>query len=175
MAVKRWLLVVINNHCALWYQQKLHTVHSGFHADLVRACVVPRDGAAATSHVTIADCFITWKERLLVYGEFCSNLPRAQELLDQLCDAKPLVNQRVTVLACLSVCLSVHFILWCCLPSVLWRCWLGGRKGIRPVKNYECCGAGVVICLERGADLHTAQLMPLPLTVSCFSKIQFGR
>jgi len=30
----------------------------------------------------------------------------------------------------------------------------------------------VVICLERGADLHTAQLMPLPLTVSCFSKIQ---
>ena len=30
----------------------------------------------------------------------------------------------------------------------------------------------MVICLERGADLHTAQLMPLPLTVSCFSKIQ---
>ena len=36
----------------------------------------------------------------------------------------------------------------------------------------ERWGAGVVICLERGADLHTAQLMPLPLTVSCFSKIQ---
>jgi len=32
----------------------------------------------------------------------------------------------------------------------------------------------VVICLERDADLHTAQLMPLPLTVSCFSKIQIG-
>ena len=30
----------------------------------------------------------------------------------------------------------------------------------------------MVICLERGADLHTAQLMPLPLTVSCFSEIQ---
>ena len=30
----------------------------------------------------------------------------------------------------------------------------------------------MVICLERGADLHTAQLMPLPLTVSCFSKNQ---
>ena len=29
----------------------------------------------------------------------------------------------------------------------------------------------MVICLERGADLHMAQLMPLPLTVSCFSKI----
>jgi len=35
-------------------------------------------------------------------------------------------------------------------------------------------GTGVVICLERGADLHMAQLMPLPLTVSCFSKIQIG-
>ena len=32
----------------------------------------------------------------------------------------------------------------------------------------------MVVCLERGADLHTAQLMPLPLTVSCFSKIQIG-
>ena len=32
----------------------------------------------------------------------------------------------------------------------------------------------MVICLERGADLHMGQLMPLPLTVSCFSKIQIG-
>ena len=32
----------------------------------------------------------------------------------------------------------------------------------------------LVICLERGADLHMAQLMPLPLTVSCFSQIQIG-
>ena len=32
----------------------------------------------------------------------------------------------------------------------------------------------MVICLERGADLHMAQLTPLPLTVSCFSKIQIG-
>jgi len=35
-------------------------------------------------------------------------------------------------------------------------------------------GAGMVICLERVADLHMSQLMPLPLTVSCFSKIQIG-
>jgi len=32
----------------------------------------------------------------------------------------------------------------------------------------------VVICLERGADLHMAQLMPMPLTVSCFSEMQIG-
>jgi len=32
----------------------------------------------------------------------------------------------------------------------------------------------MVICLKQGADLHMAQLMPLPLTVSFFSKIQIG-
>ena len=34
----------------------------------------------------------------------------------------------------------------------------------------------MVVCLEQGADLQllTARLMPLPLTVSCFSKIQIG-
>ena len=32
----------------------------------------------------------------------------------------------------------------------------------------------MVICLVRGADLHMAQLMPLLLTVSCFSKIRIG-
>ena len=59
------------------------------------------------------------------------------------------------------------------VPSVLWRSWLGGRKGIRPVKIWVvgCC---VVFCLEQGAHLHMAQLMPLPLTISCFSKIQIG-
>jgi len=32
----------------------------------------------------------------------------------------------------------------------------------------------MVICLERGADLHMAQLITLPLTISCSSKIQIG-
>ena len=31
------------------------------------------------------------------------------------------------------------------MPSVLWRCWLGGRKGIRPVKNWVVgCWRGYV-------------------------------
>ena len=84
------------------------------------------------------------------------------------------------------------------MPSVLWRCWLGGRKSIRPVKNWAVgCWRGYALevflndmryinprftylltylltCLERDAGLHMAQLMPLPLTDSCFSKIQIG-
>jgi len=48
---------------------------------------------------------------------------------------------------------------------------VGWQEGHPACKNLSG-GAGVVICLERGADLHMAQLVPLPLTVSCFSKIQ---
>ena len=51
---------------------------------------------------------------------------------------------------------------------------VGQQEGHPACKNFEWCSTGVVICLERDADLHMAQLMPLPLTVSCFSKIQIG-
>jgi len=51
---------------------------------------------------------------------------------------------------------------------------VGQQEGHPACKKLEWWVAGMVICLERGADLHMAQLMPLPLTVSCFSKIQIG-
>jgi len=51
---------------------------------------------------------------------------------------------------------------------------VGRQKGHPACKKTEWWGTGVVICLERVADLHMAQLMPLPLTVSCFSKIRIG-
>ena len=51
---------------------------------------------------------------------------------------------------------------------------VGRQEGHPACKKTEWWGAGVFVCLEQGADLHMAQLMPLPLTVSCFSKIQIG-
>jgi len=50
----------------------------------------------------------------------------------------------------------------------------GRQKGHLLCKKTEWWGAGVVICLEQSADLHMAQLMLLPLTVCCSSKIQIG-
>jgi len=44
------------------------------------------------------------------------------------------------------------------------------QEGHPACKNTEWWGDGMVICLERGADMHIAQLMPLPLTISCCSK-----
>jgi len=51
---------------------------------------------------------------------------------------------------------------------------VGRREGHPACKKHEWWGTGMVICLERDADLHMGQLIPLPLTVSCFSKIQIG-
>jgi len=51
---------------------------------------------------------------------------------------------------------------------------VGRQEGHPACKKTEWWGAGMVICLELGADLHMLQLMPLSLTVACFSKIQSG-
>ena len=51
---------------------------------------------------------------------------------------------------------------------------VGRQEGHPACKKTDWWGTGMVICLERDADLHMAQLMPLSLTVSCFSKIQIG-
>jgi len=64
------------------------------------------------------------------------------------------------------------FTIFMCLQSFDAVGWATGRAS--GLEKTERWGAGVVICLERGADLHMAQLMPLTLTVSCFSKIEIG-
>ena len=51
---------------------------------------------------------------------------------------------------------------------------VGRQEGHPACKKTEWWDAGMVICLERDADLHMAQLMPWPLSVSCFGKIQIG-
>ena len=77
----------------------------------------------------------------------------------------------------LSVCtgssLPISLSLCSCLTAFSALTLLVGWQEQHPAcKKTEWWGAGVVICLERGAELHVAQLMPLPLTVSWFSKIQ---
>ena len=50
---------------------------------------------------------------------------------------------------------------------------VGWQEG-HPACKKQWWRAGVVACLEQSADLHMPQLMPLPLIVSCFTKIQIG-
>ena len=62
----------------------------------------------------------------------------------------PLKRSVITEAEIMCCCFHMSF---CCtfMPSVLWCCWLGGRKGIWPVKT-EWWGTSVVICLEQGAN-----------------------
>jgi len=47
---------------------------------------------------------------------------------------------------------------------------VGLQEGYLACKKTEWWDAGMVICLGRDADLRMAQLMPLPLIISCSSK-----
>jgi len=60
------------------------------------------------------------------------------------------------------------------MPFCAFTALIGRQEGHPACKKTEWWGAGVVNCLKRCADLHMAQLKPLPLTISCFSKIQIG-
>jgi len=73
-----------------------------------------------------------------------------------------LVASRVSVMQCLITC-GLQ-----CFDAVGW--WQEGHPTCKKLSG-GCC---IVICLARGAHLHMVQLMPLPLAVSCFSKIQIG-
>ena len=68
----------------------------------------------------------------------------------------------------------VHCISLQCYPFSALTLLIGRQEGHPACKKIEWWGASMVICLERGADLHMAQLIPLQLTVFCFSKIQIG-
>ena len=47
---------------------------------------------------------------------------------------------------------------------------VGWQEGHPVCKKTEWWDSGVIICLGRGADVHMAQMMLLPLTISCSSK-----
>jgi len=85
--------------CLFYFYQNLHTIHVGFHSDLQKAFSNRHNTFTNTTSLTIADCFIKWKEKFLTYGEFCSNLPKVQTLLDKIMQ-NPSTNQ----------CLMVRFI-----------------------------------------------------------------
>jgi len=77
---------------------------------------------------------------------------------------------------CFVLYVNHNFLLLCSNKSAFSALTLlvGRQEGHPACKKQSGGSTGVVICLERGADLHMAQLMPLPLTVFCSSKIQIG-
>jgi hypothetical protein len=68
-----------------------------FLADLLKAVMGHTVGSV---QISIADCFIKSKESFLIYGDFCSHLPDAQEHVDQVC-LDPIIRDAVLVSRCL--------------------------------------------------------------------------
>ena len=61
------------------------------------------------------------------------------------------------------------------VPSVLWRCWLGGRKGIRPVKNWVVgCWRGYLSGARCRPAYSPADATATHCLDFCFSKIKIG-
>lgn len=67
--------------------KELSEIHVGFHSQLRKA----RNGAA------LAQVFLDWREKFLIYGDYCANLTLAQNTLQEVCARNEVVNQEVIV------------------------------------------------------------------------------
>jgi len=79
------------------------------------------------------------------------------------------LDTRIVGLCLFGMYWKISFLCCVCLysfPFSALTLLVGWQEGHPACKKTEWWAAGVVICLERGADLHMAQLIPLPLTVS---------
>lgn len=77
----------------------LHEIHNGFYSDLSKACQSRHGTVLVSGHMTIADCFIKWKERFLAYADYCSNLVAVNSLLGKLLDH---ASSRAAIMQCQS-------------------------------------------------------------------------
>ncbi|KAI1280472.1 Guanine nucleotide exchange factor VAV2 [Halotydeus destructor] len=76
-----------DRHVIFVYIKELTQIHTGFHSELYKAC--------SSSQCRISVVFLNWKDKFVIYGNYCANLTRAQDHIDQLCHRNELVNQAV--------------------------------------------------------------------------------
>ncbi|PSN30254.1 hypothetical protein C0J52_26422 [Blattella germanica] len=57
--------------------KELSEIHAGFHSQL-------RKAVAPGSPTRLSEVFLNWREKFLIYGEYCANLPNAQALIQDL-------------------------------------------------------------------------------------------
>lgn len=67
--------------------QELSEIHTGFHSQLRKA----RNGAE------LAQVFLDWRAKFLIYGDYCANLTAARNMVQEVCSRSEQINQEVTV------------------------------------------------------------------------------
>ena len=163
--------VVVVCGCCQYFTQGVHRAVSWHHP-----CIVALYGVCLASPLSVV-------MEHAVHGSLSNYLPSGRTLRpSQLAGAAEQIAQALHYLVCAAqlplpiknrtILLVQSFTAHVAFSAVMLL--VGRQEGHPACKKTEWWGAGMVVCSERGADLHMAQLMPLPLSVSCFSKIQIG-
>ena len=135
-------------HCWQWDKRMHMHTHERMHACMHRTQACTHARAHTHTHTHTALSHIMCRPTL---GPNIKGQLKSTHIF-----TAPPVIEITSMGTLLSLCIEIN------KRSVLWYCWLGVKKSIRPVK-IDWWGTGVVICLECGAnDLHVVQLMPLP-------------
>jgi len=80
--------------CNYISSQELSEIHAGFLSDLTRVIAASpnSNGSSFSGYAcntsaskTLGDVFLHWKSRFVIYGDYCANLTKAQDLIDELC------------------------------------------------------------------------------------------
>lgn len=87
----------LSNSCLNSLLQQLYGIHTEFLSLLKKA--TGATPVKASHKPTIPDCFMQYKDKFLIYGDFCSNLPRAQERVDELCARSEAIREKINVSA----------------------------------------------------------------------------
>lgn len=69
-----------DHHIIFNHIDELAEIHSGFHRELL-LCV----SVNGFNGFKISTCFFNWKYKFVIYGDYCANLPKAQNSVDELC------------------------------------------------------------------------------------------
>jgi guanine nucleotide exchange factor VAV len=76
-------------HIIFLHIKELAEIHRTFHGELFKSC------SSAASPSRLSSCFICWKQKFVIYGSYCANLPRAQSQLDDLCRTSDTIRDAV--------------------------------------------------------------------------------
>ncbi|XP_050546450.1 protein vav [Daktulosphaira vitifoliae] len=68
--------------------KELYEIHKEFHQDLMKAC-------SQFSSLRLSDVFLNWKDKFLVYADYCANLTTAQDRIQDLCNHNDLIYREV--------------------------------------------------------------------------------
>lgn len=64
-------------------------MHKDFYQDLKKSC-------SQYSSLKLSEVFVHWKDRFIIYGNYCANLTTAQERLD-ICNQIEIIHREVNV------------------------------------------------------------------------------